>query len=113
MDTASSLGFRKPALALPNRPAVVSPTLAPAWGKCGKRVPETEEAISQIRVRWRWPAESPKRPDASDPIRADRQPFSLPCQRPDPGTAAAGRAGRRRDASGRPPLRDRKWPQRL
>src|SRR5271155_4160165 len=70
-----------------------------------EEVPETEEVASQIRVRWRPAAESSKKPDVSDPIRTGRQPFSLPRQRPYPGTAAAGRAGRRRDASGRSPLR--------
>src|ERR1700675_1604946 len=78
-----------------------------------EEVPETEEAASQIRVRWRRPAESPKKPDVSEPIRTDRQPFSLPHQGPYPGTAVAGRARRRRDAASRPPLRHRKWPQRL
>src|ERR1700731_554292 len=67
-----------------------------------EEVPETEEAASQIRVRGRRAAESPKKPDVSEPIRADRQPFSLPRQGPYPGTAAAGHLGCRRDAAGRP-----------
>src|SRR3984893_16576958 len=113
MDTASSLGFRAAAWTFLTQPAVTSPTFTPAWGKCGKTVPETEEAVSQIRVRWRRAAESPKKPDVPDPARADRQPLSLPRQRPDPGTAAVSHARRRRDAPGRPPLCHRKRPQRL
>jgi hypothetical protein len=50
-----------------NRPAASSPTLTPAWGKCGNRVDETEEANSQIRVRWRAGAKSPEKPDLSGP----------------------------------------------
>jgi uncharacterized protein YcbX len=52
-NAASSPGFPQAALTFLNRQTAVSPTLAPAWGKCGKGLAETEEAGSQIRVRRR------------------------------------------------------------
>jgi hypothetical protein len=45
------MGFREAALTFLNRQAVLLSTLAPAWGKCGNGIPETEEAASQIRAR--------------------------------------------------------------
>src|SRR3981189_3361666 len=112
-DTASSLGFRKATLTSLNQPAVSSPPFSPASGRCGKLVPVAEEAVSQIRARWRPPPESPKKPDARHPARANRQPLSLSRQRPVAGATAFGRAKRRPDASGRPSLCDRERPQRL
>src|SRR5579863_5881683 len=54
------VGFPRPALTFLNR-VRSSPTLTPAWSECGKGSPETEEVISQIRVRWRQAVESPKK----------------------------------------------------
>src|SRR4030088_169535 len=107
------IGFPQAALTFLNQPAVSSPTLPPACGKCGKRVSVTEEVISQIRVRWHRVGESPKKPDVLHRAHADRQHLSLSRQGPLSGAAAVRRAGRRPDASGRPPLCHRKWPQRL
>ena len=76
-------------------------------------VPETEEANSQIRVRWRPAAEFPRKPDVPEPARTDRRPLSLSRQRPFPGAAAARHAWGWPDAAGRPALRHRKWPERL
>src|SRR6266516_3339116 len=107
------IGFAPAALTFLNRQAVSSPTLPTTSGKCGSRIPETEEAASQIRARWRPPSESLNKPHVPHPARADRQPLSLSRQGPLSGAAATRRAARRRDASGRPPLRHRKRPQRL
>jgi len=52
---------------IPQPQAVSSPTLPPTSGKCGNRAPETEEAASQIRARWRQPPESLNKPHVPVP----------------------------------------------
>src|SRR5450432_612765 len=106
------IGFPSTALTLLNRPAVCR-RHGTGLGQMWEGIAETEEAASQIRVRWRPGRESPKKPDVRHPARADRQHLSLSGQGPLAGTAARRRAQRRPDASRRSPLRHRKRAQRL
>src|SRR6476646_4953554 len=111
MITASSLGYPRAALIFLNWPRVVAlfSGLTQMWAWRGK----TEEALSQIRERWRRTRESPNKPHGCYLPRPDRRDLSLPRQGLDPGTAQPRRTQARPDAVGRPPLRDRERPLRL
>jgi hypothetical protein len=69
-------GFPQAALIFLNQQAV-SRQHGTGLDQMWEGVPKTEEAASQIRVRWRPAAESLKKPNVSDPAGADRQPLSL------------------------------------
>jgi hypothetical protein len=77
--TASSLGLSEAALTFLNRPAGFRRRAAAGLGKCGKGVPETEEAASWAVASGKEPL---KKPDVLHPAGADHQDLSLSRQRP-------------------------------
>src|SRR6187399_1692594 len=90
MITASSLGYPRAALIFLNWPRVVAlfSGLTQMWAWPGK----TEEAVSQIRERWRRTRESLNKLHGRYLPRPDRRDLPLPRQGFDPGTAEPRRA---------------------